>query len=117
MALEFELVILLTFDLLVFWVVKLQVLTGGRSGLFLFDAMSLHASRRQEKPPAMRKMTWEATSPSKPRCEICKGGFGLIRFRVAQKQFCSKQCLEQYLAERMRRVASFKQSIDLPRSH
>ena len=31
----------------------------------------------------MRKMTWEATSPSRPRCEICKGGFGLIRYRIA----------------------------------
>ena len=59
----------------------------------------------------MRKMTWAVTSPSKPRCEICKGRFGLIRYRIAQKQFCSKQCLERYLAERVQRVASFKQSI------
>jgi hypothetical protein len=65
----------------------------------------------------MRKMTWEATSPSKARCEICKGGFGLVRYRVAQKQFCSKHCLERYRAEMMERVSSFKQSIDLPRSH
>jgi hypothetical protein len=55
----------------------------------------------------MRKMTWEFTSPSKPRCEICKGGFGLIRYRLARKEFCSKQCLERYLAERVQRVASF----------
>ena len=55
----------------------------------------------------MRKMTWEATSLSKPRCEICKGGFGLIRYRLAQKQFCSKHCLERYLAERVERVSSF----------
>ena len=65
----------------------------------------------------MRKMTWAITSPSKPRCEICKGAFGLIRYRIAQKQFCSKQCLERYLAERTQRVASFKQSIDLPQTH
>ena len=64
----------------------------------------------------MRKTTW-VTSQSKPRCEICKGSFGLIRCRVAQKQFCSKQCLERYLAERTQRVASFKQSIDLPQTH
>jgi hypothetical protein len=61
----------------------------------------------------MRKMTWEFTSPSMPRCEICKGAFGLIRYRIAQKQFCSKQCLERHLAERAMRVASFKQSNDL----
>ena len=65
----------------------------------------------------MRKMTWKAASPSKPRCEICKGGFGLIRYRIAQKQFCSEQCLERYLAERMQRVSRFKQSIDLPPTH
>ena len=59
----------------------------------------------------MRKMTWEFTSPSKPRCEICKGAFGLIRYRIAQKQFCSKQCLERYLVERTQRVASFKQRL------
>jgi hypothetical protein len=33
----------------------------------------------------MRKMIWEATSPNKARCEICKGGFGLIRYQIAQK--------------------------------
>ena len=65
----------------------------------------------------MRKKTWEVIPPSKARCEICKGGFGLIRYRLAQKQFCSTQCLERYQAERMQRVSSFKRSIDLPRSH
>jgi hypothetical protein len=55
----------------------------------------------------MPKMTWKVTSPSKPRCEICKGGFGLIRYRIALKQFCSKQCLERYRAERVERVFSF----------
>ena len=68
------------------------------------------------EPPAMRKMTWEVTSPNKPRCEICKGRFGLVRYRIAQKQFCSKQCLERYLAERMQRISSVKRSIDLPKS-
>ena len=38
--------------------------------------------------------------PSKPRCEVCNGNFGLIRQRLAYKQFCSKHCLDQYLAKR-----------------
>jgi hypothetical protein len=61
----------------------------------------------------MRKMTWEVTRPHKVRCEVCKGAFGLTRRRLEQKQFCSKQCLERYLAERTYRVSRFKQSIDL----
>jgi hypothetical protein len=65
----------------------------------------------------MRKKNWEVASPSRPCCEICKGGFGLIRYRLAQKRFCSAQCLERYQAERMQRVSSFKQSIDLSRTH
>ena len=63
----------------------------------------------------MRKLTWEVTILNKARCEVCKGAFGLTRHRFAQKQFCSKQCLEWYQAERMHRVSSFKQSIDLSR--
>ena len=51
----------------------------------------------------MRKLTWEVTILNKARCEVCKGAFGLTRHRFAQKQFCSKQCLEWYQAERMHR--------------
>jgi hypothetical protein len=65
----------------------------------------------------MRKLTWEVTPPPKARCEVCKGAFGLTRRRLASKQFCSKQCLDWYLAERIHRVSSFKQSIDLSRRH
>jgi hypothetical protein len=65
----------------------------------------------------MRKLTWEAIPPPKARCEVCKGAFGLTRQRFAHKQFCSKQCLDRYRAERMYRVSSFKQSIDLSRRH
>ena len=36
----------------------------------------------------------------KPCCEVCRGSFGLIRHRSAFKQFCSKRCLDQYLATR-----------------
>jgi hypothetical protein len=61
----------------------------------------------------MRKMSWEVTRPHKVRCEVCKGAFGLTRRRFEQKQFCSKHCLEWYLAERTHRVSSLKQSGDL----
>jgi hypothetical protein len=58
----------------------------------------------------MRKMTWEVARPRKVRCEVCKGAFGLSRRRFEQKQFCSKQCLERYMAERTSRVSRFKKS-------
>jgi hypothetical protein len=65
----------------------------------------------------MRKVTWDVATINKPRCEVCKGPFGLTRHRFAHKQFCSKQCLERYLAERTYELSSFKQSIDLSRRH
>jgi hypothetical protein len=34
------------------------------------------------------------------RCATCGGCFGLIRHRLAHKQFCSKECLEHHLANR-----------------
>ena len=104
MALEFELVILLTFRSPLLW------MSTSSPGWGVLRCVFARIPSPTE-PPAMRKMTWAVTSPSKPRCEICKGGFGLIRYRIAQKQFCSKQCLERYLAERMQRVSSFQQSI------
>jgi hypothetical protein len=30
------------------------------------------------------------------RCYQCQGRFGLIRHRYALKQFCTKECLEQF---------------------
>ena len=33
------------------------------------------------------------------RCDTCNGRFGLIRHRFAQKQFCSKQCLDKYKSQ------------------
>jgi hypothetical protein len=50
----------------------------------------------------------------KPRCEVCKGSFGLIRHRLAFKQFCSKRCLDQYLATR-KHLFDLKQWADLAR--
>jgi hypothetical protein len=64
----------------------------------------------------MRKMAWKASTPIKARCEICNGGFGLVRHRFASKQFCSQQCLEQYLTERKLQASKLKQRIDLSRS-
>jgi hypothetical protein len=64
----------------------------------------------------MRKMAWKVSTPIKARCEICDGSFGLIRHRFESKQFCSKQCLEQYLTERKQQASKFKQWIDLSRS-
>jgi hypothetical protein len=51
----------------------------------------------------MRKDTNSMMAKRKPRCEVCGGCFGLIRHRFAQKQFCSKRCLEQYLAKSKQR--------------
>ena len=51
----------------------------------------------------------------KPRCEVCNGGFGLIRHRFAHKEFCSKRCLDHYLAESKQRPSHFKQWIDFSR--
>jgi hypothetical protein len=48
----------------------------------------------------------------KPRCDICNGKFGLIRHRFAHMQFCSKRCLEQYLAKSKQRPPSLKQWLD-----
>ena len=45
---------------------------------------------------------------STPRCDICNGKFGLIRHRFAQKQFCSKRCLNQYLVKRKQQPSAAK---------
>jgi hypothetical protein len=46
------------------------------------------------------------------RCDTCNGRFGLIRHRFSQKQFCSKQCLDNYKSNAGRDVSSSKQWID-----
>ena len=51
------------------------------------------------------------------RCAICNGCFGLIRHRFAYKQFCSKQCLDYYLANRKQQLpASFKEWMEFSRT-
>jgi hypothetical protein len=64
-------------------------------------------------------MTTKATQykrpPPKPRCEVCKGSFGLIRHRLAFKQFCSKHCLDQYLAT-LKHSFGLKRRTELARS-
>jgi hypothetical protein len=64
----------------------------------------------------MRKMVWKVSTPIRARCEICNGGFGLIRHRFASKQFCSQHCLDKYMAEREQQASKFKQWIDLSRT-
>jgi hypothetical protein len=65
----------------------------------------------------MRKMAWDAAAPNKARCEVCEGFFGLIRYRFAYKQFCSKHCLDQYMAEREQWLFSLEKRKDLSPSH
>jgi hypothetical protein len=66
------------------------------------------------RAPTIVKGTMPET---KARCETCNGSFGLIRHRYAYKQFCSKQCLDSYLAKTKQQASSFKQWIDLSRNH
>ena len=62
----------------------------------------------------MRETTSKSTK-AKARCALCKGKFGLIRYRFEDKQFCSKQCLDGYLARRQEQPTSLKQWIDMSR--
>jgi hypothetical protein len=39
------------------------------------------------------------------RCCACNGRFGLIRYRLAQKSFCSKLCRDKYRADTERKVS------------
>jgi hypothetical protein len=66
------------------------------------------------REPTILKRTMPKT---KARCETCNGSFGLIRHRFAYKQFCSKQCLDSYLAKTKQRATNFKQWIDFSRNH
>jgi hypothetical protein len=63
----------------------------------------------------MREDANSKVAKPKPRCEVCNSGFGLIRHRFAHKQFCSKRCLDQYLAARKRRLSHLRQWIDFAR--
>jgi hypothetical protein len=42
------------------------------------------------------------------RCCQCNGRFGLIRYRLAQKCFCSKQCREKYKSDTDRKASRIK---------
>jgi hypothetical protein len=42
------------------------------------------------------------------RCYQCRGRFGLVRYRLAQKQFCSKQCMAKYKADNERKLSRIK---------
>jgi hypothetical protein len=42
------------------------------------------------------------------RCYQCHGRFGLIRYRFAQKQFCSKQCVSKFKVSAEREASRLK---------
>ena len=46
------------------------------------------------------------------RCYRCGGRFGLIRHRLALKQFCSQRCLSEYKAEIPGKISRSKVSTD-----
>ena len=46
------------------------------------------------------------------RCYQCNGRFGLIRYRLAEKRFCSKHCLNTYRANVGRKLSSIKKWTD-----
>ena len=64
--------------------------------------------------PSMREpVTVKCMMPkTKARWATCNGGFGLIRYRYGYKKFCSKQCLDRYLAKTTQRVSNFKQRVE-----
>src|SRR5262245_36819227 len=59
-----------------------------------------------EGPPMQSNETRRKPMKSTPPCAIFNGKFGLIRHRFAQKLFCSKRCLDQYLVKRKQQPSS-----------
>ena len=64
----------------------------------------------------MREKHKSNTAKPAARCAMCNGRFGLIRHRFAHKQFCSKSCLDHYLAMRKQKPFSTYQWTDFFRS-
>ena len=108
MALEFEFVMLPTSMLS-----KLKSRLGVEGRDFLSCGP---AKRSRHKGKIVRKTTNPEWSNTKHRCAICNGRFGLIRHRFSIYQFCSKQCLDDYLAKRMPLPSSFKEWMDFYRT-
>lgn len=42
------------------------------------------------------------------RCYQCNGRFGLIRYRLAHKNFCSKQCRDKYRTDTEHKVSRIR---------
>jgi hypothetical protein len=42
------------------------------------------------------------------RCCQCNGRFGLVRYRAAQKSFCSKKCRDKFRADTERKISRIK---------
>jgi hypothetical protein len=60
----------------------------------------------------MPKKTSRKSVGRRARCSLCGGGFGVIRFRFELREFCSKRCLNRYLASRIERPWSLKEWIE-----
>jgi hypothetical protein len=60
----------------------------------------------------MREKHKSSTGNPAVRCAMCNGRFGLIRYRLAHKQFCSKSCLDHYVAVRKQKTFSTYQWTD-----
>ena len=52
---------------------------------------------------------------AKARCATCDREFGRIRYRFLHREFCSKRCLNLYLARRTEKPTSLKEWIALSR--
>jgi hypothetical protein len=57
--------------------------------------------RLPEFPPARR-------NSGVKHCFRCNGRFGLVRYRLVLKAFCSKRCLNEYQADSERRISRIK---------
>ena len=58
-----------------------------------------------EFPPARRNGGMQ-------RCFRCNGRFGLVRYRLALKAFCSKRCLNNTNADSDQRISRIKEWAD-----
>jgi len=99
---------------------KIAGYCGGKELLPATEALRLFELRPNRAPTMHKSTTLEVSTPNRkantPRCAICNGSFGLIRYRFAHKQFCSKQCLERYVANTKKKASGFKQWIDFSRN-
>jgi hypothetical protein len=58
------------------------------------------------------KKTSDAREGGMKRCDQCNGRFGLVRYRLAQNQFCSERCLRKYKTANEGRISRLKGWVD-----